>query len=477
MSTAANEDKFSRLVAAYLADSSCSPDELEQFLSCRYKLNVHVPMADEELEERLEHMKNIQRLLDHSQVDAGDTEMTRIAASFCLLVPLAKLRELRDGIQERLGDLETTFKNLLQTVTLFRTCKLLKTLDEKEEAKKSLEGGSSKELEPTKVCEEQGEPSTPQTKGKNKRRADSVDESIHLGRINKKVAFSEWTSGQLSPAKAHASNLPSAEKMAASLRESTGSKRRNEKQKKDCLKRDNEKCIFTHCTIVEVCHILGWALQSTGQKVDRVRKSMEELFAHFGIQDELESLLCGTTSSDQSWNMLTLSRHLHSLWGHGQIALECMGLAPTLNEKGMLEGPSSTTITLRFFWLNVKKDWRANDKFKLNYDTLSEMSRDRFLPRALPGNRIFRDKDGRCVVSGNEVDITMPISKALKMRGVIDAQWHCLNIWAMSGAATDFALAKPEDFEPDYCGDLLLAGVLPESEHEVDIDHWLQGLP
>ena len=121
MSTAANEDNFSALVAAYLADSSCSPDELEQFLSCRYKLNVHVPMADEELEERLEHMKNIQRLLDNNQVDAGDAEMTRIAASFCLLLPLAKLRGLRDDIKDGLGDLETTFKNLLQTVTL---CKM-----------------------------------------------------------------------------------------------------------------------------------------------------------------------------------------------------------------------------------------------------------------------------------------------------------------------------------------------------------------
>ncbi|OAA39769.1 hypothetical protein BBO_06295 [Beauveria brongniartii RCEF 3172] len=474
MSTAANQDKIARLVADYLEDPSCSRDELVQFLSSRYILNAHVPMADEELEERLEHMKNIQRLLNNNQADVGDAEMTRIAASFCLLLPLAKLQELRNGIQDRLGDVETAFKNLLQTVTLYRTCKLLKNPDEKEEAEKSLEGGSSKELEPTKALEEQGEPPTPQTKWKNKRKLGSVDESIHSSQISKKVTSSGPTSGRSSSAKAHASNLPSIESMAAPLRENPGGKWRNEKQKKDCLKRDNEKCIFTHCKIVEVCHILGWALQNTGQKIDRVRKSMEELFAYFGYEKKLKELLRKPTSSDKSWNMLTLNRLLHSLWGDGQIALQCMGITPTLDEKGRILDSSPATITLRFFWLNVKKDWRANDKFKLSYDTLSEMYEGRFLQEALPGNQISRDEDCRRVVTGNEVDITLPLDDAQSMQVVINAQWHCLNIWAMSGAATDFALAKPEDFEPDDCGDLLEVGVLPTSEYRMDIDQWLQ---
>ena len=204
---------------------------------------------------------------------------------------------------------------------------------------------------------------------------------------------------------------------------------------------------------------------------------MEELFAYFGDKSRLEELLCQGISSDKSWNMLTLSRLMHSLWDHDQIALECMGIIPTLDEGGRIVNSDPATITLRFFWLNVKKGWRANDKFKLNYDTLSEMSRNRFLPKALPGNRIFRDKDGRCVVSGNEIDITLSFHDAERMQAVIDAQWHSLNIWAISGAATDFALAKPGDFEPDYCGDPLQEGVLPASEHETDIDHWLQGLP
>lgn len=474
MSTSANDEQMYGLLADYLADPSCPRDDLKQFLISRYKRNVHVPMADEELEERLELMKNIQRQLDNNQVNVGDAEMTRIAASFCLLIPLAKLREVHCDIQDRLGDVETAFRNLLPTVTLYRTCKLIKDPDEKED-KKSREGVSSKELEPTRVLEEEGEPSTPQTEGKNKRKASSVDNSIHSGPKDKKVASSGLTSGGLLSVKAHARNLPATANIAAPSREDASVKWRNEKQKKDCLKRDNEKCIFTHCTIVEVCHILGWALQSTGKKIDRVRNSMKELFEYFGNTASLQGLLAGPT--DKSWNMLTLNRLLHSLWGDGQIALQCMGLFPTLDEEGRLEDSSPTKISLRFFWLNVKKGWRANDKFKLNYDTLSEMSRDRFLPRALPGNRISRDIDGHGVISGNEVDITLPWEDATNMRLVIDAQWHCLNIWAMSGAATDFALAKPEDFEPDYCGDLLQVGVLPASEHGMDIDQWLQGLP
>ena len=91
----------------------------------------------------------------------------------------------------------------------------------------------SKELEPTKVLEEQGEPSTPQTKAKNKRRANSVSESVHPGGNNKKVAYSGPTSERLLSAKADASNLPSNKSKAASLGENTGSKWRNDGQKRD----------------------------------------------------------------------------------------------------------------------------------------------------------------------------------------------------------------------------------------------------
>ena len=91
----------------------------------------------------------------------------------------------------------------------------------------------SKELEPTKVLEEQGEPSTPQTKGMNKRRADSVSESIHSGGNNKKIASSGPTSERLLAAKADARSLPSNESKAASLGESTGSKWRNDGQKRE----------------------------------------------------------------------------------------------------------------------------------------------------------------------------------------------------------------------------------------------------
>ncbi|ATY63326.1 hypothetical protein A9K55_007606 [Cordyceps militaris] len=475
MSTSENDEEWHEMLTHYLADRRCPRGDLKHFLTSRYNRNVHVPMADEELEERLELMKNIQRQLDNNQVDVGDTEMTRIAASFCLLLPLAKLREVESDIQDRLGDVETAFRNLLQTVTLYRTCKLIKNPDEKEETKKSHEGVSSKELEPTKVLEEEGEPSTPQTEGRNKRKASLVDKSIHSGPKDKKVASSGLNSGRLSSAKAHARNSPATANIAAPPGEDVSVKWRNEKQKKDCLKRDNEKCIFTGGTIVEVCHILGWALQSTGKKRNRVQNSMKELFEYFGNAASLQGLLAGPT--DKSWNMLTLNRLLHSLWGDGQIALQCMGMLPTLDERVGASPLSPTSLTLRFFWLNVKKGWRANDKFKVNYDTLSEMSRDRFLPKALGGKRISRDIDGHAVYSGNEVDIILPFEDANNMRLVIDAQWHCLNIWAMSGAATDFALAKPEDFEPDYCGDLLQVGVLPASEHGIDIDQWLQGLP
>ncbi|OAA66093.1 ABC transporter, transmembrane domain, type 1 [Cordyceps fumosorosea ARSEF 2679] len=101
------------------------------------------------------------------------------------------------------------------------------------------------------------------------------------------------------------------------------------------------------------------------------------------------------------------------------------------------------------------------------------MARNRFLPKPLEGHQIFRDKDGRCVMSGHRAEFELKLHEALKMRAVLDAQWHCLNIWAMSGAAVDFALAKPEDFEPDYCGDPLEEGVFLTSEQKMDIEGFL----
>ncbi|KAM3512422.1 hypothetical protein MY11210_003912 [Beauveria gryllotalpidicola] len=316
--------------------------------------------------------------------------MTRIAAAFCLTLPIHELRSLsRDETRAR--RLKEGFRHLERFVILYQTGKLLKR-DEDEEA------SSTEESAVPPVSEAQ-------------------EEAVY-----------------------------------------------------QCLKRDNDGCVFTGSRSVEACHIIPRLLHSSGSKIALASSCTKELFPDYPPSTNLAQFPAEVHPLDLSYNMLTLDRTLHQRQAAGQVAIQSMGA--TSDARGSRFG----TIELKLRRLHVRSEWQPHDKFELTIDNLSDMlGQD---GSASSSDASLQDRDDDPVTDGRSVKIEMLKPFLKHMDTLVRMQHTCLQISAMSGAANACASARPEDFEADFQGSPLFEGILDDSVFENDsrpqVVRWLE---
>ncbi|CAK7224418.1 hypothetical protein SEUCBS140593_005563 [Sporothrix eucalyptigena] len=226
---------------------------------------------------------------------------------------------------------------------------------------------------------------------------------------------------------------------------------RNEQEKKKCLARDQHRCIFTSSIHPQACHIVPFAFNSTRTNqrdyTTRFAINIQRLF--FASLDEEESCLnllsTGLGSSDKAWNMLSINPYLHAWWARPYWAVECLGIEPVEN---------GYAVILAFHWMpHSDNDITPDQPVRLESDMLGTL--DALADRRSYGDGLAPDKQGfpnaiqhdsfQPIVSGQEFRVVHETPEdAQRMRKMVDIQWACVRLAAMSGAA------GPSDDDDDW---------------------------
>lgn len=189
-----------------------------------------------------------------------------------------------------------------------------------------------------------------------------------------------------------------------------------------------KKCIVTSSDAFDICHILPYSMYNTTARKSQVNHSNWQFFSYFSKTKDLINLIENEATLDRYWNLIPLSKTLHSMWGSAKCTFE-----PRINFNG-----NAWEVVLKFHWLNRREDGNHDDRIPLDFRTVSCMVRERYPEYPKDGGNVFRDPEGTRLRTGDIIRIQMPNRKdANNMQTVFSAQWVALQIAAMSGAALD----------------------------------------
>ncbi|EFX05765.1 hypothetical protein CMQ_3834 [Grosmannia clavigera kw1407] len=150
-------------------------------------------------------------------------------------------------------------------------------------------------------------------------------------------------------------------------------------------------------------------------------------------------------TSDKAWNMISLNPYLHAWWAKPHWGIECSGIVP--------RGEKHAVVIL-FHWMPHKKgDPRrtirvepgTNDCQRMA-DALAEGSYGEGRGPDLKGYaNAIQHSSFRPIVTGQEFEIALDtLEEANNMRKMINIQWACVRVAAMSGSA------GPDDLDEDF---------------------------
>ncbi|KJR86291.1 uncharacterized protein SPSK_02643 [Sporothrix schenckii 1099-18] len=240
--------------------------------------------------------------------------------------------------------------------------------------------------------------------------------------------------------------------------------RKNEHEKKMCLERDQNKCIFTNDTNPEVCHIVPFAFNSTTTNLRAYTTNFCCTMAALFIdqEDALAGnglVASGLGCSDKSWNMLCIDASLHAAWSRLQWAIECIGIEPYSG----------------FHWMPLRRgDADPDKRVSLEPGTSDYRGMmDRMciaVPESSEGHRpgsasqmpstTMQQHDLQPPFSGQEFRVVHNTREdAEKMQRMVNIQWCCVRLAAMSGAA------GPDDLDDDF-------SEFDHDREEYEIDVW-----
>lgn len=224
------------------------------------------------------------------------------------------------------------------------------------------------------------------------------------------------------------------------------SRPRNSIERHCALRRDGEVCVITGTSSPQVCHIVPFSWTENKKNCGIVQSAM---YDHGDLLWQRESMpaeeLCelyrAPSSSDQSWNMLSLSPLLHVWWARPYFGLEYLGRLPP-------DSDDLVSVELRFRWL-------LRDKF-IRPETAILLDKERDYHNCLL-SRIWSSPDnhtiaarfitsGRQVLTGHTFFVRIPAQHVSKFIAAIKVQWALTQVAAMCG----FAEAEDDDNDPDH---------------------------
>lgn len=208
-------------------------------------------------------------------------------------------------------------------------------------------------------------------------------------------------------------------------------------------------CVLTHTIHPEVCHIVPFAFNSSTTNVSLYTSRFESCLPMFFPPSEVFSycslIEASLGASDKAWNMLSLNPYLHAWWAKPHWGIECVGIVP--------RGEKHAVVML-FHWMPHKKgDPRRTIRVEPGTNDCQRMVDA--LVEGSYGEGRGPDQEGyanaiqhssfRPIVTGQEFEIALDtLEEANNMRKMINIQWACVRVAAMSGAA------GPDDLAEDF---------------------------
>ncbi|KAL7933024.1 hypothetical protein V8C35DRAFT_281348 [Trichoderma chlorosporum] len=195
-----------------------------------------------------------------------------------------------------------------------------------------------------------------------------------------------------------------------------------------CIVRDRSSCILTGAAYPEACHIIPFAVNSSGANAmfSQLCLTIPALMSDSYSMDRLHRLLTPQPGcSDKSWNMLSLSPTLHTWWKKCVFAFKCIAVNATDEE--------NATVRLQFHWMprNMVNPRAPAEPTERDIETM-------LITVPEPHGAILGDNhrvSGRPLETGQTFDISMTAEEAFKMKVMIDAQWVVVRLAAISGLA------------------------------------------
>ncbi|TFB00243.1 hypothetical protein CCMA1212_007746 [Trichoderma ghanense] len=218
-------------------------------------------------------------------------------------------------------------------------------------------------------------------------------------------------------------------------------------EKETALARDGQVCILTGAAAPKACRILPFA---TTANQHNAKNSWAFWYTLNDFLDEqtragYEYLLLKAGGSDKSWNMLSLTPTLGSLWKKGQFAFRCVRITPTDDDKAV--------IRLQFHWMP------RNDVDPRAVATLTKENILRLLEDTSgldgPSGADARRTTGRRVENGHTFGLSMTMAEAVRMKVAIDIQWIAIRLAAVSGLARTWDAGNDDvDLESFYADNI-----------------------
>ncbi|CZR46513.1 uncharacterized protein FPRO_11962 [Fusarium proliferatum ET1] len=210
-----------------------------------------------------------------------------------------------------------------------------------------------------------------------------------------------------------------------------------------CLARDGNICVVTGAKYPNAYHIAPFTWNDTQEHIDRtfdlgphrtflVGKEFANRTRYLNNRDK-------PGESDKAWNMISLHPQVYSWWSKGYIAFKCLEVQSL--------GNGESNVVLEFRWMPQTKRWFGQQIDIFNTGTGHDLKEwfneiDQFHtpgnppPKARDGMRIrATTSDGAPLCSGKLIVIRMQTGEASRFKDMIDMQWGCILVTALSGAA------------------------------------------
>ncbi|KAM0558004.1 hypothetical protein ACHAPJ_005171 [Fusarium lateritium] len=232
----------------------------------------------------------------------------------------------------------------------------------------------------------------------------------------------------------------------------------DQSERKKCLSRDGNACRVTTAAYPDVCHIMPFRFNNNRANAERTASLFSatdilferNFFGKYFLLLANSSILGG---SDQVWNLVCLHPQLHTWWRKGYLAFKCLGIEPVESEGE--EDESKMTLQLHWmprltvqFGQEMRLDGQDNGYAQMIQE-VQAFHQSGHLSAFSTRMIKFTLSTDEMVMSGHVFSLNMRAEEAEEadmFKDMIDLQWACYKIFALSGA-----VGSPEilDDDPD----------------------------
>lgn len=185
---------------------------------------------------------------------------------------------------------------------------------------------------------------------------------------------------------------------------------------------------------------MPFALNSSKASTDVTREFNRIFFRLIGADESnmfVAFCASGVGCSDKDWNMICLNSQVHDWWAKAYFGLKCLGVSTT-DTDGM------SRLQIQFHWLQ-RHTGDPVTPVEMEVDAIREM-----LATVQTETDGYRSGSTRPLQTGQTFYINgLENDKARKMKLMLDIQWACVRVVAMSEAAFSPELLNKYCDDPD----------------------------